>query len=231
MLEICWMFKLVKMKTAIVIGATGLVGKALVGQLLEDSRFGRVLVLVRRTTGRVHPKLEEHLIDFDNPASWRNLVRGDVLFSALGTTIKKAGSREAQYKIDYTYQYEVAEAAAGNGVATYVLVSSAGADSSARIFYSRMKGELEEAVQKLPFPYIRIIRPGILAGEREEFRLGERIGIGLSSILGHVPGLTAYKPYHDTVVARAMIQAALSEEGHIRIYTLKEVFRLAGEKG
>lgn len=218
------------MKTALVIGATGLVGKELVGQLLEDGRFGRVLVFVRRTTGRTHPKLEEHLVDFNNPGSWRDLVRGDVLFSAMGTTIKKAGSQEAQYKIDYTYQYEAARAAAENGVPTYVLVSSAGANARSRIFYSRMKGELEDAVKGLPFSQIRIIQPGILAGDREEFRLGERIGIGVMSVLGHVPGLTAYKPYHASVVARSMINAALHGEGRVRTYKLKDVFRLAGGK-
>jgi uncharacterized protein YbjT (DUF2867 family) len=218
------------MKTALVIGATGLVGKELVRQLLEDGRFGRVIVLVRRSTGRSHPRLEEHLVDFDNPPGWHHLVRGDVLFSAMGTTLKKAGSQEAQYKIDYTYQYDAARAAAENGVPAYVLVSSAGANARSRIFYSRMKGELEDAVKGLPFSFIRIIQPGILAGGREEFRLGERIGIGVMSVLGQVPGLTAYKPYHASVVARALINAALNEEGRIRTYNLKEVFRLAGEK-
>lgn len=207
-----------------------MVGKELVGQLLGEARFGKVIVFVRRATGRSHPKLEEHLVDFNNPGSWKGLVRGDVLFSAMGTTIAKAGSQEAQYKIDYTYQYDAARAAAENGVPTYVLVSSAGANAKSRIFYSRMKGELEDAVKALPFSYIRIIQPGILAGGREEFRLGERIGIGVMSVLGHVPGLTAYKPYHATVVARALINAALNEEGRIRTYNLKEVFRLAGEK-
>jgi uncharacterized protein YbjT (DUF2867 family) len=218
------------MKTALVIGATGLVGKELVGQLLQDTRFGKVIVFVRRAASRTHPKLEEHIVDFDHPAGWRDLVRGDVLFSAMGTTIGKAGSQEAQYKIDYTYQYDAAHAAAENGVPAYVLVSSAGASSQSRIFYSRMKGELEDAVKGLPFSYIRIMQPGILAGDREEFRMGERIGIGVMSVLGHLPGLTAYKPYHASVVARAMIRAALEEDARIRTYKLKDIFRLAGEK-
>ena len=216
------------MKTALVIGATGLVGKQLVQQLLTDDRFGKVVVFVRRPTGVQHPKLEEHLIDFDAVDSWKDKVRGDVLFSTLGTTIKKAGSQEAQYKIDYTYQYNFAKVAADNGVPTYVLVSSSGAKPGARIFYSRMKGELEEAVKKLAFPYIRIIQPGLLAGEREEFRLGETIAYGISSVFKFIPGLDAYRPYHDTVVATAMINAALTEGEKVKTYTLRDVFLLAG---
>jgi uncharacterized protein YbjT (DUF2867 family) len=216
------------MKTALVIGATGLVGKQLVQQLLEDDRFSRVVVFVRRTTGVQHPKLKEHLIDFDAIDSWKDLVRGDVLFSALGTTIRKAGSQEAQYKIDYTYQYNVARAAADQGVPAYVLVSSAGATPSSRIFYSRMKGELEEAVKKLPFQYIRIIQPGLLAGDREEVRMGEKIAYGVTSLFKFIPGLDAYRPYQDSVVAKALINAALTEGEKVKTYTLRDVFLLAG---
>src|SRR6476619_3817620 len=96
--------------TALVIGATGLVGNELVQQLLADDRFGSVVVFVRRTTGIQHSKLKELIINFDEPQNWNNLVKGDVLFSALGTTIKKAGSKEAQYKIDHNYQFEFARA-------------------------------------------------------------------------------------------------------------------------
>jgi uncharacterized protein YbjT (DUF2867 family) len=150
-----------------------------------------------------------------------------VLFSTLGTTLRKAGSKEAQYKIDYTYQYEVAKAAAGNGVPQYVLVSSAGAAPQSRVFYSRMKGELEEAVKRLPFSFIHILQPGILEGTRAEFRLGERIGIAVLSVVGALPGLQKYRPIPAQTVARAMIQAAFREKEKQVVWTLEDVFKLA----
>ena len=122
---------------AIILGPTGLVGAKLLDLLLADKRFDKVLIFTRRHTGKTHPKLEEQVIDFDHTVSWAPLVSGDVLFSAFGTTLKKAGSKDAQYKIDYTYQYEFAKAAAANGVKTYVLVSAAYSSSKSKIFYSR----------------------------------------------------------------------------------------------
>lgn len=216
------------MKTAIVIGATGLVGTALLDQLLADARFERVKVLGRRPTGRQHGKLEEHTIDFERPVQWQHLVRGDVLFSALGTTLQAAGSKAAQYKIDYTYQFTVAEAAARNGVGSYVLVSSAGASPSSYIFYSRMKGELERDVQQLAFSHIHIIRPGLLAGERKEARTGEKIGHVLMGWLKHVPLLKQYQPIDAAIVARAMVNAAFDTAATRQAHTLRGVFALAG---
>ena len=103
------------MKTAIVIGATGLVGSLVTQKLLEDNRYDKVKVFVRRSLNINNPKLEEHIVDFDNIELWKNNLSGDELYSVLGTTIKKAGSKEAQYKIDFTYQYEIAKAASENG--------------------------------------------------------------------------------------------------------------------
>jgi uncharacterized protein YbjT (DUF2867 family) len=155
------------------------------------------------------------------------LLTGDVLFSALGTTIKKAGSKEAQYKIDFTYQYEVARAASENGVRHYVLVSSAGASPQSGLFYSRMKGELEEAVKRFSFSHIHILQPGILKGNRDEFRLGERIGVGLLSVAGVIPGLQKYRPVPAQTVAQAMINASFREAERIETWTLENVFSLA----
>ena len=220
------------MKTAIVIGATGLVGSNLLQELLQDNRFGTVITFSRRASGIKNEKLQEHIIDFDKPENWQHHVKGDVLFSALGTTIGKAGSKEAQYKIDYSYQYQFAEAASANGVHTYVLVSSAGADPDSRIFYSRMKGELEQAVRKLPFQNIHLIRPGLLAGERNEKRIGEEIGYVVLNIFTKLPGLGKWKPIHGNTVAKAMINAAVKSDSKsrakVKTHTLNEVFAQAG---
>lgn len=216
------------MKTAIVIGATGLTGAQLVNQLLKDSRFEKIKVFVRKTTGIVHQKLQEHIVDFNKPETFKDLVRGDVLYSAMGTTLKSAGSKEAQYVVDYTYQYNMAKMAATNGVSALVLVSSAGANTSSSIFYSRIKGELERDVQLLQFKSIHIFRPGMLAGPRKEHRGGEKIGIAVMNLVSKIPGLGALKPILGAQVAQAMINATFKHDVGIYTYSLGEVFKLAG---
>ncbi|NIR45046.1 MAG: NAD(P)H-binding protein [Gemmatimonadetes bacterium] len=216
-------------KTAIVIGATGLVGGHLNRQLVDSERYGLVRVFTRRTTGIDDGKLEEHLVNFDEIETWRGAIQGDELFSALGTTLKRAGSKEAQYRVDFTYQYDVARAAARNGVGKYLLVSSAGADPDSRIFYSRMKGELEEAVEELSFESIVIFRPSVLAGEREETRVGEKLGgLVLGALARFVPPVRKYRPVPGATVARAMIAAASRTGGpRVETYELAEIFSLA----
>jgi len=215
------------MRTAIVIGATGLVGRQLVTLLLRDTRFEKVRIFVRRSTDITNEKLEEHIINFDEPDNWKKLVTGDVLYSALGTTLKAAGSKEAQYKIDYTYQYCFAKIAAANGVKEYVLISAAGSTPNSKIFYSRMKGELERDIKKLPFETIHIIRPGMLAGERVEVRTGEKLWIGVMNTVGIIPGLHSLKPIQGNEVARAMVNATFRHVTGIHTYTMGEVFKLA----
>ena len=160
-------------------GGTGLVGAQIVQRLRKDPAYETVTLLVRRSIDIDDPKVRSVVVDFDAPEEWKKLVVGDVLFSALGTTLKVAGSKEAQYRVDHDYQLWAAEGARQNGVSTYVLISAAGASASSKVFYSRMKGELEDEVMKLGFASCNILRPGILDGDRIENRPGERFALSL----------------------------------------------------
>jgi uncharacterized protein YbjT (DUF2867 family) len=214
-------------QTAIVIGATGLVGSYLMQLLLHDNRFSTVKVFVRRSTTIDHPKLEEHIIDFNEPEQWKHLVAGDILFSCLGTTLKTAGSKEAQYKVDHTYQFNFAKVAAENGVQVYVLVSAAMANVNSRIFYTRMKGELERDVMQLPFEYIHIIQPGMLAGERKENRPLEKIATPVIQFLNKLGIAKKQKPVHASIVAQAMINVSFKKHKSVNTYSLLQVFEQA----
>jgi len=214
------------MKTAIIIGATGLTGTQLVDLLINDTRFNKILVFGRRSIEIQNPKIEEHIIDFDHPEYWKDLVQGDVLFSALGTTLKAVGSQDAQYRIDYTYQYQFAVAAASNNVATYVLVSSAAANPDSVNFYMRMKGELERDIKKLPFKHIQIIQPGPLDGDRKEYRKMERLSLKTLKYFNKLGLFNKYKPIHVRIVAQKMIAVSFSTETAPQTYTLEQVFEL-----
>jgi uncharacterized protein YbjT (DUF2867 family) len=212
------------MKTALMIGATGLVGSHLLLALLADERIGKVISFGRRKTGTAHAKLEEQVVDFDAPASWAPLVKGDVAFSSLGTTIKQAGSQAAQWKIDHDYQLAFAKAAAANGVPCYVLCSAASADPASSRFYSRLKGELDREVQQLGFERVRIMRPSLLGGERAQARTGEKLGSVLLRAFNAVGLARKYREISGATVAKAMLNAAFDPEKGTRIFTLDEIF-------
>ena len=213
--------------TAIIIGATGATGRDLVDLLLQDTAFDAIHVFVRRTLAISDPMIETHLVDFDQIDFWKSGIRGDVLFSCLGTTLRAAGSQEAQWKVDYDYQFNFAKAAHENGVPTLVLMSSMGANPQSSVFYMKMKGQLEEAVKLLGFSNTIIVRPPSLI-RRNSDRWGEKVGVMALKMLNKVGILRSMKPLSTEAVARAMLTCSLHMKGQ-QVVESRELRMLAGE--
>ena len=193
------------MKT-LLIGATGATGSDLLRLLLDDGEVESVVIFVRRNPGVEHPKLTVHVIDFEKPEKWSHLVKGDVLFSCLGTTRKDAGSKAAQWKVDYDYQYSFAKAARENGVECYVLVSAMNASSKSRFFYSRMKGELDDDVTKLGFPRLLIFKPPSLIRKGSDRNM-EKMGVKVIGFFNRLGLMKSLKPMSTDVLAKKMLDA------------------------
>ena len=208
------------MKTAIIVGATGLTGSKLTAILLQSGDYEKVHIFVRRDSGIRHEKLVQHIIDFDTPASYEGLIGGDDLFCCLGTTIKKAKTRENFEKVDLTYPSQFAKAAGRNGVKRFYLISSIGADPDSSNFYLRTKGRCEEKVIQNPFQGIGIFRPSLLLGDRNEFRLGEKVSsIGMRLISVFLRGrLKKYRPVKAEQLARAMYHTAKEKPCGVNSY-------------
>ena len=214
---------------ALVIGATGATGRDLVNQLLTDKDYDEVNVFVRRPLTVESPKLKTHIVDFEKPEKWKDLVNGDVAFSCLGTTLKDAGSKEAQRKVDYDYQYNFAKAAKENEVEDYILVSSYGANPKSKIFYSRMKGELEQSIKALHFNKLMIFQPGMLDRKDSE-RTGEVLGGKIIKFANKFGVLTQQKPLPTAVLAKAMINSSkIKSYGYSKI-KLGSIFSFADKK-
>ena len=196
-------------KTALVLGASGLIGSILTRMLLDSETYHRVTILVRRPLDLTHPRLNQEVINFDQPDAGK--VRGDDVFCCLGTTIKVAGSKEAFYKVDATYPYELAKLARANGASQFLLVTAMGADPKAFIFYNRVKGEVEEKIATLNHDSYSIFRPSLLLGDRKEVRPGEKMAQSFSGIFSAlmVGPLKKYKPIEARKVAAAMQKVAL----------------------
>ena len=196
------------MKTALIIGATGLVGSKIVRRLNDSKFYLNVVLLVRRKSEFNHLKFEERVINFDNIN--QELIKGDDVFCAIGTTLKKAGSKENQYKIDCEYPFKIAKIAKANNAKQFILVSSLGADPNSSNFYLRTKGELEEKIATLNFETFIILRPSIIIGKRPEFRLGETIGIFFITVFGPLffGNLKKYKGVRAGAIASRMVIAA-----------------------
>ncbi|BCX80138.1 NAD(P)H-binding protein [Campylobacter sp. 19-13652] len=206
---------------AILLGATGASGGVLLRELLDDASFTSVSAYTRRPLEIKHEKLQNHVIDFDRILELE-LLGADVLFSTLGTTIKDAGSKQAQYKVDVTYQLEFAKKAHEAGIQTLVLLSSAGADEKSCAFYTRIKGELEEAVKDLGFKSVSIFRPSILL-RAHRLRLGEKISLSVLNFFNKFGLFKRFAPQDLTNLAKAMIKASKSGKTGAHLYKLDEI--------
>ncbi len=207
-------------KTALLFGATGLVGNYCLQFLLQSDAYKEVIIFTRKDVPINHKKLTKHVIDFDELLQYKDWIKGDDLYCCLGTTIAKAGSKAAFQKVDYTYTYEIAKMASKNKVSQLLLVSAVGADRESLFFYNRVKGKLEDAIKKLDFWALHIFQPSVLLGERNENRFGEQLAGMLGKGFDYLTNgmLNKYRPIEADLVAQAMINAAQEIRAGQHIY-------------
>ena len=218
-------------RTALVAGASGLVGSQVLRLLLEDPTYTRVTVLARRELPLSHKKLEQRIASFDRLAQIADFPRVHDVFCCLGTTMKQAGSPDAFRKVDFTYVVELARVAVRHRASQFLVVTAVGADPQSRIVYSRVKGEAEEALRRLQFESIQIFRPSLLVGARAQGRPAERVA-GLLSLLvawAFVGPLSRYRPIKAEAVARAMVRVARDAPRGTHLYESKEIRRHAAK--
>ena len=212
---------------ALILGATGATGKELVNELLKNPNFYKISVFGRRVLDIENKKLFKYKIDFSELNKIKKLLSGDILFSALGTTLKQAGGKKQQFLVDYTYQYEFAKIAVENGTKNYSLVSSTGADKNSFFFYPKIKGELEESIKKLPFNKIQIFQPPTLIRQSHLARTGEKIGIKVFNRLNKIGLFKSQKPLPVKILAKIMIDAALSKNSdRLEIFSTQDIAEL-----
>jgi uncharacterized protein YbjT (DUF2867 family) len=217
------------MDTALVVGASGLVGSQCLKTLLDGGAYERVVAFTRRPLGQQHPRLVETIVDFDKLEDLDPFPTADV-FCALGTTIEKAGSQADFLKVDFEYPRIIAERSAAAGATQFLLVSSVGADPQSGNFYLRVKAQLEKAVTGRSFESVHIFRPSLLIGSREEFRLGETLAVAASRMVQFalVGKLRKYHPLAASTVAAAMAVAAREAKPGRHIYHYDDILSLAG---
>ena len=208
------------MKTALIIGSTGLIGSELLNLLLDSNDYLKVITFVKRDTGIKHPKLTQHIIDFDKPETYKELVVGDDFFCTIGTTIKKAGSKEAFRKVDCGYPKQFAAFALQNKVKRFLIISSLGANAKSGNFYLKTKGEIQDFLKDCDFESVAVFQPSLLLGNRTEFRLGEKVGAFFMKTLSFlfVGNLKKYKPIESETVAKALLKIAQTNNIGFKIY-------------
>ena len=206
--------------TAIVAGATGLVGGECLRQLLASDRYERVIAVTRRELGPEvqHAKLRQVVVEFDGLGAARPRLRGDHVFGALGTTIRKAGSRERFREVDFEYPLRLARLTLRNGARHFSVVSALGASRSSAFFYSRVKGEMEQGLHQLGWPSLAILRPSVIAGERAESRPLERVS---EHLLRFAPA--TWRPVAASDIAAAMVATALREPPGVTVIESRDI--------
>lgn len=201
-------------KTAIVFGASGLIGNLLVQKLLQDNRYQKIILIVRKSMNLKHEKLEEKIVDFNTFIQQISPIQADEIYCCIGTTIKKAGSKEAFEAVDLEIPAKIAQLAVKNNIQKLLLVSSLGANLHTSNFYLKTKARMEHAVAKNPIDTVIFFRPSILLGARAEFRFGELMAKILMPIIKFflLGNLKKYRAIKAEVVAQAMINVANSEK-------------------
>jgi len=221
-------------RKAMVIGATGLVGELLVRHLLAHPAYSLVRILVRRALELQHPKLEQHIVDWEQLENQGELFDGiDDLYCCLGTTIKKAGSQENFRQVDYHYPVRAATLAKQHGVPQMMVISSMGASAGSRVFYSRTKGEMEDALSDIGFQSLHIFRPSLILGDRNEKRFGEQMAAHAMKLLDRWMKGRAdkYRAVHAATIAQAMTNIALVQAKGNHVYSNEVIHVLGVDEG
>jgi uncharacterized protein YbjT (DUF2867 family) len=224
--------ELMESKSALLVGSSGLVGGHCLHFLLEESFYSRVVVLVRRALPMTHDKLLQHIVDFDELESLGKCLPVEDVYCCLGTTIKKAGTQQAFRKVDFDYPVKIAALAQHCGANQFLLVSSLGANPHSRIFYNRVKGEVEEAIRKIPFKAFHTFHPSLLLGERKEYRTGEKAGAFIMSGLKYAMGgpLKKYRAIQACDVAKAMVRVAQMDLQGVNIFESQRIQEIADKQ-
>ncbi|TWT16019.1 oxidoreductase [Planomicrobium sp. CPCC 101079] len=219
----------VNSRSALLAGASGLVGTELLHVLLENPVYEHVKIMVRKPLDAKHPKLEQVIVDYEELENYTIHFKVHDVYCCLGTTIKKAGSQAAFRKVDYEYPVRLANMASVHGVKNFLIVSALGADAASKVFYSKTKGELEVQLKKLDLPALHIFQPSLLLGNRQEFRLGEKTATALSPIFSlFLTGpLQKYKPVSARSVANAMYAAAQTNQSGIFTYPSDQIKKIS----
>lgn len=201
-------------KTALVVGGTGLVGSQLVQVLLSSDEYEKVISISRRALEVTDHKLEQHIVDFEQLEKYEQLFYVDTIFCTLGTTMKKAKTKEKFVRVDFDYPLAIAKIAKKTGVQQFFLVTAMGANQHSRIFYNQVKGNIEAAINELSIPAFYIIRPSLLLGERAETRFAEDLSQAITNRLPSLfkGPLQKYKPNQAKAVASAMYKLSQANE-------------------